>query len=88
MTFLLEFKEKSVYGNYVYFGEFPIPISLNQQEKEKCKNPKLKSVGKFFVTKTKGLLDSRFDAVIKIDDIQEMSNVVTEYIMCNSYPVH
>ena len=67
-----------MYGNYVYFGEFPIPISLNQQEKEKCKNPKLKSAGKFFVTRTLSDDEPRFDAVIKKDDIQEMSNVVSE----------
>ena len=75
---LLELKEKFVYGNYVYFGEFPIPISLNQQEKEKCKNPKLKSAGKFFVTRSMSDDEPRFDAVIKKDDIQEMSYVVSE----------
>ena len=64
MIFYLSGVEKKyVYGKYVYFGDYPIPIDLSQHEKDKCKNPELASSGNFLVTKTMTDIGTRFKAV-------------------------
>jgi len=72
-------EKKYVYGKYVYFGDYPIPIDLSQHEKDKCKNPELASSGNFLVTKTMTDIGPRFEAVPQSDVHRMMSNSNSRY---------
>ena len=64
----------------MYFGDYPIPIDISQHEKDKCKNPELKSSENFLVTKTMTDSGTRFEAVLKSDVSRIMSHSNSDYI--------
>ena len=72
-------KGKFLFDKYVYFGDFPIPIPLLPNEKQKCQNAALKTSGKFFIgRKIASESDVKFPAVLQENDNKEMGSMISE----------